>query len=120
MGEQIKRFITYYIKAFFISIMVSVTGIMVTAVLLYKGVISGENLKLAISIIYFVATLGGGFIACKYAQSKRFLWGIIYGLVYFLLILLLSFVTNGDESTNINYVSLIICAIGGMLGGMFG
>lgn len=118
MSEQIKRFITYYIRAFLLSAIVSGIGIMVVAGLLYKGTLGPESLHIAVYIIYFVAALIGGLVACQFGQNKRFLWGIIYGTLLFLLLFVISNMVNGDESTNVSYISLIICAIGGMVGGM--
>ena len=120
MNEGVRRFITYYIRAFLLSVIVSGVGVFVVAGLLYKGIVDADSIKTAIAIVYFLGGLCGGVIAGKFAQSKRFLWGIAYGILFFMIILIVASILNGDDSTNVNFISLIICAIGGMVGGMLG
>ena len=70
--------------------------------------------------IYVVSTLIGGMIIGKLTKSKRYLWGMVLGIVYFVLLLLITLgvyrTLNGDSVSIVT--SLILCAGGGMTGGM--
>ena len=70
--------------------------------------------------IYVVSTLIGGMIIGKLTKSKRYLWGMVLGIIYFVLLLLITLgvyrTLNGDSVSIVT--SLILCAGGGMTGGM--
>ena len=65
-------------------------------------------------------TLIGGMIIGKLTKSKRYLWGMVLGIIYFVLLLLITLgvyrTLNGDSVSIVT--SLILCAGGGMTGGM--
>ena len=56
----------------------------------------------------------------KLVGEKKFLWGILLGLLYFLLLLGISLAVNHDlKNPEMNLVTtLVLCVGGGMLGGM--
>ena len=59
-------------------------------------------------------------IVGKLTKSKRYLWGMVLGIIYFVLLLLITLgvyrTLNGDSVSIVT--SLILCAGGGMTGGM--
>lgn len=99
-----------------------VTGILllILAVLLYKVGLSEENVNAGILLIYVISTFSGGFVIGKLTGQKKFLWGLISGVLYFVLLLLISFgiyhTLQGAPTETA--AALILCAGGGMLGGM--
>ena len=73
-----------------------------------------------IIVIYVLSTFVGGFILGKLKRVKKFLWGLIMGVLYFVLLFLISFVVYRSfdgNGTNV-MTTLLLCAGGGMLGGM--
>ncbi|MEI3199554.1 MAG: TIGR04086 family membrane protein [Lachnospiraceae bacterium] len=56
-------------------------------------------------------------MARKKAQSRKFLWGLLVGIVYFLILLVLSCI-NGSLSASQSMIVLCICAGSGTVGGM--
>ena len=62
----------------------------------------------------------GGFIIGKLMKVRRFFWGLSLGVVYFALLLLITLGVykglNGDGANLIT--TFILCAGGGMAGGM--
>ena len=48
-----------------------------------------------IIIIYVVSCLVGGFMAGKIIRKDRYIWGIVTGLSYYVLLLLVSFLAQG-------------------------
>ena len=99
-----------------------VTGIMllVLTVLLYKMDLNEKAVSARIVAIYVMATLIGGIIIGKLARVRRFVWGLGLGIGYFALLLLITLgvyhTLNGNGANLIT--TFILCAGGGMVGGM--
>lgn len=99
-----------------------VTGILLLALtlLLYKAGLSEENVNAGILLIYAVSTFSGGFVIGKLTGARKFLWGLLTGGLYFVLLLLISFgvyhTLQGAAAETA--AAFVLCAGGGMLGGM--
>ena len=53
-------------------------------------------------------------------ESRRFLWGLVMGVLYFLVLAIVSLIVNHslkDVARNF-FTVLVLCAAGGMLGGI--
>lgn len=87
---------------------------------LMKWQASENSLQLAIIAIYVLANFVGGFIIGKTLQKRKFLWGMLVGVLYFVILSLISFIINRSFYQNIPYALTVlgICAGSGMLGGM--
>ncbi len=99
-----------------------VTGILLFAVtfFLYKFEWDEQMVTAGIIVIYVVSTFVGGFILGKIRKARKFLWGLIIGVLYFALLFLISFgVYRNFDGNGTNVITtLLLCAGGGMLGGM--
>lgn len=99
-----------------------VTGILLFIVtfFLYKFEWDEQMVTAGIIVIYVVSTFVGGFILGKIKKSRKFLWGLIMGVLYFALLFLISFgVYRSFDGNGTNVITtLLLCAGGGMLGGM--
>ncbi len=99
-----------------------VTGIslLILAVLLYKLDLGEGQITAGIVIIYILSCFFGGFLLGRQAESRRFLWGLVLGGVYFLLLLLISGLLEPGNLAGgkTMLTSLFLCLGGGMLGGM--
>lgn len=99
-----------------------VTGILllILALLLYKAGLSEENINAGIILTYVISTFSGGFVIGKLTGMKKFLWGLLLGVVYFVLLLLISFgIYHSLQSDPMSLATtFLLCAGGGMLGGM--
>lgn len=99
-----------------------VTGVllMILALLLYKIDLDEQKVTMGIIATYVVSTFAGGFIMGKLVEEQKFVWGLILGVIYFLLLFAVSFAVNHQlQSNGTNLVTtLLLCAGGGMLGGM--
>ena len=87
-------------------IMYILTGValFVLAFLLYKMELTENIVTIGITAIYVVSGLLGGIIIGKRMKTRRFLWGIIMGAAYFLVLLI--------------GLTLVMCMGAGMIGGM--
>ena len=99
-----------------------VTGILlfILTLLLYKFQWDEQMITAGIIAIYVISTFAGGFILGKLKGTRKFLWGLIMGILYFLLLFLISFgVYRSFDGNGTNVLTtLLLCAGGGMLGGM--
>lgn len=92
----------------------------ILALLLYKFQVSSGVINVGIIITYMITSFFAGNLAGKQMKQKRFVWGMIMGLAYFVILLLVSLVINPSVSavSDSLFTTLILCTGGGMLGGM--
>ena len=99
----------------------------VTALLLFLlaflvGQFQWENSMISIgnSIVYVVSCFVGGFFAGKVQRTKKFIWGILMGLMYLIVMLVITMIVkHGFHSTMSAFMlNLLLCLGGGMIGGM--
>ena len=118
MQKNIK--VIWWIKSLLASYIVTGILLLVLTFFMYKFELNEKIVSAAIVGIYVVSTLIGGMIIGKLTKSKRYLWGMVLGIIYFVLLLLITLgvyrTLNGDSVSIVT--SLIICAGGGMTGGM--
>ena len=88
------------------------------AFLLYKMELTENIVTIGIMVIYVVSGLLGGIIIGKRMKTRRFLWGILIGGAYFVVIgsLLMNQGISGD-GLHVG-MTLIMCMGAGMIGGM--
>ncbi len=92
----------------------------VLAFLLYKLGLGEKTVSAAIIAIYVAGTFFGGFVTGKRMGNRRFLWGLLMGTVYFLVLAVVSLaVGKGNIQMGTSFfTTMALCAGGGMLGGM--
>ena len=102
------------------TLVVSFLVLLILALLLYKVKLSEQIVSAGIIITYALSGFVGGFLAGKRMKQKRYIWGLLMGVTYFLVLLLVSVVVNGPmkEVADSLLTTLILCSAGGMLGGM--
>lgn len=118
MQKNIK--VIWWIKSLLASYIVTGILLLVLTFFMYKFELNEKIVSAAIVGIYVVSTLIGGMIIGKLTKSKRYLWGMVLGIIYFVLLLFITLgvyrTLNGDSVSIVT--SLILCAGGGMTGGM--
>lgn len=89
---------------------------------LWKLGLGEQFVRGAVIAIYVIATLAGGYLAGKSMQTRKFLWGLLVGIAYFIVLAVMSLAVNGEMSAlgDSFFTTLVLCAGGGMLGGMLG
>ena len=99
-----------------------VTGILlfILTFLLYKFDLDEQMVTAGIIAIYVLSTFAAGFIMGKLKKNRKFIWGLGKGLLYFLLLFGISFgVYRSFDGNAVSVLStFLLCAGGGMLGGM--
>lgn len=122
MERQVRKDskVMWMLKALLVSYIVTGILLLVLTFLLYKFELNEKLVSAVIVAIYVVSTLIGGIVIGKLAGARRFLWGLSMGVLYFALLLLITLgiyrTLNGDGANLMT--AFILCAGGGMAGGM--
>lgn len=112
--------IIFLLKCLLFSYILTAAFLLLLALFLYKFGLSEKVISVAIIVIYVAATFFAGFVTGKKLESRKFLWGLLMGAAYFLVLVLVSTIVNREPGTIANsfFTTLMLCAGGGMLGGM--
>lgn len=99
-----------------------VTGLLLlfTALLMQKFGLSDNQVRLFVIMIYGVSTILGGLVFGKIKKNRRFFNGMIFGILYFAVLVLVSAIVNHGFENELgkNIISFIICVLGGIIGGI--
>ena len=111
---------TVLVKALFISYVITGLLLLILALIMYKAEPPNMFVSAGVVFAYIFSAFMGGMVVGKKTQEKRFLWGIITGMLYFSIIFAVSILMNKDILSQIGstIVVFITCGFGGMLGGM--
>ncbi len=112
--------VAFLLKSLLFSYILTGVLLAILAFLLYKLGLSEKIVSAAMIVIYVAATFFGGFVTGKKMGSRKFLWGLVMGGAYFLILAVVS-LCAGKGSVQIGnsfFTTLALCAGGGMLGGM--
>ena len=112
--------LTFLLKCLLLSYLLTTGLLLLLALMLYRFQLSEKVVSVSIIAIYIIVTFLAGFITGKREGSRKFLWGLFIGAMYFLVLLLISLgVNHGIAQTSMNFLTvLMLCAGSGMLGGM--
>ena len=98
------------------------TGILLLllAFLLFRFELGETTAAAGIVFIYVASCLAGGFMAGRIMRKDRYLWGIVTGLFYSFLLLLVSFLAQGKWDMTFSHAvtTFFMCLGGGAIGGM--
>ena len=94
--------------------------LLLLALMLYRFGLSEKVVSICIILIYIAVTFLAGFIAGKRVGEKKFLWGLVMGCVYFLILMTVSLIVNRGIEEPISRMATVfmLCSGSGMLGGM--
>ena len=103
-------------------VMYGITAVLLflLALLVQKLQWGHEIIAAGISLVYGLSCFAGGFVTGKVQRNKKFLWGILIGFVYLIVMLVVTLaVKNGfQDKVSAFVINLLLCVGGGMLGGM--
>lgn len=112
--------LTFILKCLLLSYLLTTGLLLLLALMLYQFGLSEKIVSICIIIIYIIVTFLAGFLFGKREGNRKFLWGLLMGGIYFLVLILVSLIVNhGASGINGNFLTvLILCGASGMLGGM--
>lgn len=110
------------LKALAVSYIITAILLLVTALFMYKLGLGETALHLSIIIIHGISVFLGGFLTGKMVKEQKYIWGLMLGVCYVLVIGIVSFIMNGTIhiSAGGTLTNVILCLAAGMLGGMLG
>ncbi|NLG04572.1 MAG: TIGR04086 family membrane protein [Clostridia bacterium] len=110
----------FLLKALLVSYLITGILLLILAFLLYQFDLTEEIISIGIIVIYSLTTFIGGFYIGRKKKNKKFLWGLIFGGCYFLLLMIVSLALNHGmpAETDRLFTTSVICICGGTFGGM--
>lgn len=100
----------------------AVTGVFLLflAFLLFQFDLGETPIAAGIMAVYVLSCLLGGFMAGKIMRKEKYLWGLLLGLFYYLLLMTVSVIVRGKPDMSILHAitTCLLCVCGGTLGGM--
>ena len=91
------------------------------AMLITYSSFTGQGLPLVVTITSLAAVLIAGFDAARGAVNRGWLWGLIAGFVYILILICIDAWVNRSFHADVRTFTLLVLALaGGGLGGMLG
>ena len=108
------------LRSLLVSYILSGILLAVLAFALYQLRLKEGPVNIMVYVIYFIACFLGGRTAGKGIRQRRFFWGLLSGLAYFLVLFVVSWIMNkgGAMDMQRSLTVMGICAVGGTLGGM--
>ena len=90
------------------------------AFLVFKFRLGESITDIAIVAIYVAVTFIGAFVTGKKVKEQKFLWGLLLGFLYILIISVVAIVISHtfQVTSTANLTTAALCIGGGLLGGM--
>ena len=108
------------LKGLLLAVLVTTLVLLLLAFVMLKWEQLAAQAEGCILLTYVLSSLAGGWFCGRRSSRRKFLHGLALGLLYFALLFLISGL--GDTAMQPTLVrgalSLALCALGGMLGGM--
>lgn len=100
----------------------TLTGVLllILAFLLFKMDLSEKMVSMGIVLIYILSCFLGGLLLGKKMKKQKYVWGLLLGVGYFVLLIGVSCLVERGFPMNLGHLitTLIMCVGGGSLGGM--
>ena len=120
-NDNLKANIIRIIKGSLLSIIVSVIFLIVFAMLLTYTSLSENTITPIVLAIVGLSILLGSYLSTKKINKKGILNGAMVGIIYMLILYIISSVIFMDFSINASSIIMIICGIiAGIIGGIVG
>ena len=112
--------LTFILKCLLISYLLTTGLLLLLPLMLSRFGLSQKIVSICIIAIYIIVTFLAGFLAGKREGNRKFLWGLMMGSLYFVILIVLSLIVNhGLSGVSGNLLTvLMLCGGSGMLGGM--
>ena len=112
--------ILFMLKSLLFSYVLTAGLLLLLALMLYRFSLQEKIVNIGIIVIYIAVTFFAGLLVGKRAGSRKFLWGLLMGTLYFAVLALVSLAVNRSISdVASNFVTVFcLCGGSGMLGGM--
>lgn len=107
------------IRSLLVTYVVTALLLFLLAFLLFRLDLNESKVALGMIAVYILSCLFGGFAAGKGGKNRKFLWGLLNGSLYFLILLAVSLGKGGGTDGFFSWFTTgALCLGSGMLGGM--
>ncbi len=108
------------VKGIVLAYAVSAVLLLVLAFLMFQWDVSEGVIRGGIIFAYVFSCFISGMIVSRYHTGRKYLWGILMGAAYYVILLVTSMICNRAIFMSIPGIlpALFLCLSGGMLGGM--
>lgn len=112
--------VIFMLKCLLFSYVLTAGLLLLLALLLYRFSLQEKIVNISIILVYIAVTFLAGLLVGKRAGSKRFLWGLLMGVLYFAVLAMVSLIVNRSiQEIASNFITVfLLCGGSGMLGGM--
>lgn len=107
-------------RSLLISYLLSALLMVVVSFVLYKFRLKESQMKMAVNLIYILSCAMGGFLMGKGFRQRRFFWGLLFGLLYFAVLFVVSMLLQksiGSTTTQL-FITMGMCVGSGVIGGI--
>lgn len=110
------------VKVLFAMYIVTGLILLLLTALLYKFDIGENVINLGVISVYIISGFLGGFILGKVKKTRKFLWGMVIGGLYFLILFAASVLFEKGLGNDAGHfvTTFVLCVASGMAGGMLG
>ncbi len=107
-------------KVMILEAAISLAALCLFALVLMKLQPEESTIRTGIKFVYVVTNLVGGFLIGKVMHQRKFLWGVLTGVMYFAVVSVVSFIVHQGFYQDVQnaVVTCLLCIVGGMIGGM--
>ena len=108
------------LKVLIAAYLVTITILLILAVLMYKIGLGEGMVDGGIVAAYIISCFLGGFLMGKIQKTRKFIWGMIIGCIYYAVLLLAAVLMRQNDVPVFGNIltSAVMCVGSGMLGGM--
>jgi len=99
-----------YLKTLLISYGLAVLMLAGLAVLMWQMRLGASEADWGVMVIYLLTCGAGGFLTGRRVETGRLLWGLVFGLLYFAVLLLLSLLFDGGIQGEIRQTMTVLAA----------
>lgn len=112
--------IAHILKGILFAYMLTALILLILSFLMLKLDLSSAVISGGINFSYIISSFVAGFFIGKKVDQKKFLWGLMMGIIYFIIFMLISIAMNSSNPLPLGsfLTVLVISGFGGMLGGM--
>ena len=122
MNKTIKEngTIIILLKGALFSYIITAFILLLLSFLMLKLDLSGTVIGVGINMAYILSAFVGGFFVGKKAKQQKFLWGLLMGVFYFVIFLMITLFMSRVNPLNLGglFSVFLMCGFSGMLGGM--
>ena len=108
------------LKGLLISYIITAILLLLLSIVMLKTDLPGMVISGGINLTYIISAFAGGFFAGRKLERRKFLWGLLMGVIYFIIVMLVSLAMNTSSPLPLGNMLVVfsICSLSGMLGGM--